>query len=345
MIDNFNTFLLSIDEVNGDSKKSYASYLKGLCSNFLDEYILKEFGYNAGFLTFINSLKQDLRSKIFTICDVYLDYLIKIKDSSIRSAKTLSNYRSGFKRFEEYVFSEDFENVKKKSKVDDTTKQLIVTKFNNLGTITYTKRDLTKTFLFRLKTQDRCYDFIRYPIRLIWKLVTKENLQEKIVRSMRDRLNDMDCYISKDGKAIKYEKVRKLTISNGKSYVNGKELYTELFNDGSCSSIKYDLMQPELSLMSIDHVKPQYEMMKENLQNYPYLQRITNQFNKTVKQYGLKDKTTSAKANTLVYDEINSKWPKQDVSSLVDETTSLIDSMKFALMDKSENSKKNKKLI
>lgn len=343
MIDNFNTFLLSIDEVNGDSRESYASYLKGLCSNFLDEYILKEFGYKAGFLTFINSLKRDLQPKVFSICNAYLDHLIEIKDSSIRSAKTLSNYRSGFKRFEEYVFSEDFENVKKKCKVDDVTKQLIITKFSNLGTITYTKRDLTKTFLFRLKTQDRCYDFIRYPIRLIWKLATKENLQEKIVRSMRDRLNDMDCYISKDGRAIKYEKVRKLTISNGKPYVNGKQLYTELFNGASnVSPKKYQSMQPDLSLMSIDHVKSQYEIMKDNLSKYHYLQRITNDFNQVVKQYGLKDKTTSAKANTLVYDEINNKWSKQDVSSLVDETTSLIDSMKFALMDKNQNSKKNK---
>lgn len=343
MIDNFNAFLLSVDEVSLDSKASYVSYLKGLCNNFLDEYVLKEFGYNDGFLTLVNSLKQDLRPKVFAVCNAYIDCLIKSKDSSKRSAKTISNYRSAFRRFEEYVFSEDFESVKKKSRVDEPTKQLIIAKFDNLGTITYTKRKLIDTFLFRLKTQDRCYDFIRYPIRLIWKLATREGLQERILKSMKDKLNEMNCYVSKDGKILKFYKVRKLSIYNNKSYINDKKLFTEIYSgDSNNSPKKYRPMPIELSSMSIDHIVPQHDIMKGNLSKYVFLKMITDDFNNVVQQNGLKDKTTSAKANNLVYDEINGKWCRNKVVSLVDETVSLINNMDFALMDKKENSKKNK---
>lgn len=342
----FEEYLNSIGELNlgKGTKKSYVTYMRNISRVLLDKYIKENLKIEEtnSFIELFYRVNSDTRVKLLALVEVYIDnYLQKtsqneIKEQTSKTKKTIQNYRSGFRHFTNMGY--DF-NEKAVNSIDKRVKDIINKKYEELDSITYTKKALDKVYIARLKTQDRSYDEIMFPIRAIWKFAKKHGKDKDILKVMQETLDKMVYYTSADGtENIEHKNIKKLTLNLKDKYVglNQREkMFTEVFG----KAVK-ELQKPIMASISIDHAKSLHTLMTGgNEKQYKKLLELSydmRNFNYTCKR------TRAAEAIEFFNHYENSdKYSIEFVKGLVKEVCDLFNKMQFVAMDKAQNSSKN----
>lgn len=331
----YRDYLLSINELGADSKGSYYSYLKNAMEQFLNPYVKNKFAYMGGFESLLLGLSKARQEKLLIVIDDMLSASLKGKKIAGPN-KTLSNYRSGFRKLLELYYSDGLpskETVTGKSPVGKKIDQ----SYKKLSTKLIAKKDLDRIYLSRLKTQDRRYAKLCFPIRLIWSICRQHGKENELKDIMCETLDQMTYYLE-NGKTIIHKNVVSLDFSKPCILVNGKKkLLTPT------SSQTFIEFKGTMRDVSIDHV-----VALENLLNtdaarnaYPKLTELSDRLVAYLKSRGLKG--ISAKSSSAFFHLYGAQYDQAFTGELLKEMGQLFALMDFQAMSRRENSSKNKK--
>ena len=291
--------------ISDDSKKSYISYVTNAIKHF-------EKHYNNEF-DFYDKVQNECNS----ICALLNSYLTEIKLGKINdvSPKTAWNYSSAFSIYQDIL-----------SDICDNKNKTLNNYLANISPIIYTKKDIIKVFLNRLVTQDREYEHIKFPTRIINKICPKGWFRN-LLKSSIERT------IIYDGNGTEYtfSDLDKLIIVNNKiiAQFNNKkiEVYSPTVDYKDYVIFDGSKGLPELSL---DHKNSLYDIIEGNYTAYMYLGELSN----NVKGIGYKSQLLDRSfIDNSFIDNL-----KNDVSNIINKT-------QLVIMSKSLNSSKNKKIV
>ncbi|MBR2281330.1 MAG: hypothetical protein IJ863_01770 [Spirochaetales bacterium] len=261
-------------------------------------------------------------------------------------AKTLSNYRSGFRRFINYLGVEN-SVVKKCEDIGfPKSEKKIEIPFNSDQFFSH--RQMFNTFKSRLKTQDRFYSHIIFPVRLLSKLFNGKGKKEEYNLVLKNTIDSTKILICGEEKDVCFSSVSSLNINIGKEnscQVNvvdkgWKTVCTECYENGGGPKIR--LLQP-LSFMdlSLDHDTAMHNLLEEHCLDYPALKRlsdrIANHFNISGdynQLRGYRDRICSEFYESVGFSE-------NEIDNLYKEFVELSEKISLTIMERSENSRKN----
>ena len=332
-----------LTDLTDGSQKSYRTYLKMLFEDVLDDLAKSlQPERKLCFIDLFLYLPTNTRTKLLVIAKDYLEY---VKKNGLYSCAkhTMSNRYSAFNRFFEVAIAYDERAVTCKEaslkSLLKLTEQTIISKYNSIGLYVYTKSVLDKIYMARLRTQDRYYKSIIFPMRLAMKLTAKRDaLRKKLEKSMLERLSLLEYIISPDGtKSIMHKSIKRLELNIKKDLVTaGANIVYTYCN----KSDTYKTQKPEISSISIDHKVSLNTLLGDNPLSYPGIKRVSDDmisFLRSLSETNL----TASKKSTLFYDSIGKNYTDGVVSDFIDDMCILYSQMNFVAMDKSENSSKN----
>lgn len=326
----YQEFIVEMGKGEGTAK-SYVSYLNGACKN------LPEIEDNA--IDNIADMTQDVQ-EIF--CENLMRAITSAQKNNNTSVsnKTLDNYHSAVNMLIAFINSNN---------APANTKP-VVDKLPLSGEESYySKEDIKKNFLARLKTQDRFYnEFGCFPIRLINKIATangKKKLFDKLIN------NTSFIYSLTDGedsqlRIIHLKDIDGVYIKNNKAYVsiNKKNypIFTEEYTDGKKSGYVVATVNT-FGDLSLDHDTPMFTA----LSGFFYRGATTfEQLSVSALKYVNKKQWSNKKrANNLSKEYLHSqeyKDLKLSEESLLNEVSAFINTLSLTVMQRSFNSSKNK---
>lgn len=316
LIEAYKNYLKDFDGIASNSKKSYVTYVKNAIRHFEKHY------HNE--INFYETVKHEFDNT----CTLVNDYLNKIKNKEIEdvSSKTASNYFSAFALFQD-MLSEKCNN----------TKKTLNSYLKNVDNIPYTKRNLDKVFLQRLRTQDRDFKNIKFPTRILSK-----ELKKWFIDKLKNSLEEMTLY-GKNKKEYKYNDVKKIELNNKKEnvyiYLKNKPHAIVLYTPDS-EYKKYKKFDPKKGLpnITLDHKAALENIIEQCNKSYPRLKDLSDKITveiittpngKKRKKYKLEDKSIF---NNDVF-----------VKGLKDDIELIFEDIHLVAMSRSENSTKGKK--
>lgn len=306
-LNNFDNWLREYTDVNSEgSRKSYKSYVKG-AFGLLNKY----YGKNSVVIkkAKLNDKKgaEDL-ILIERILETMREGNIKVKN---KPKKTIENYLSGYRMFEEFLFCCE-EPIEYKIKFDNKKSINIDNK-----ELKYSKGILRKVFLSRLVTQDRkinknvIKNQLMYPTRLLNKIFNSSvKYKAKYKSFLNDQLDNIIFAVDKSGKneiSLKDISYLYIPMSSLITYIKAKDknkftVYTKKEKNGEIREL---VAKKGLSDISLDHINPIDKALTNNNNKYKYLKKLTDIIIKEKKENNLKKVT---EITTFVYDKYKTEF-------------------------------------
>ena len=203
----------------------------------------------------------------------------------------------------------------------------------------YSKKDLRRIFLSRVKTQDRLsYSYGVFVARLICKIASKHK-----IKPFNYLVENIKFLVGPDkNKFIRLKNVDKLTIAtDGHAYIESKgksyPVYTEVVKGGK--SIGYEVANvTTMRDLSLDHDTPLYYALRSAFPDMPEYKKLSD----SVKDY--KDNGKKQNATNLSRDYYKNEYNNICISekTLLEEICAFIDATQITIMLTSYNSSKNK---
>ncbi|APG65132.1 hypothetical protein LPB136_07110 [Tenacibaculum todarodis] len=345
----YKNWLIENTQITEGSAISYLSYVSGV--NKLISFSKEKKEEQLNLFTTLNT---EFEKKNYKAINEILSFVIdelSIKNVEVifgRPKKTLQNYKSALYRYLEFLIEylpdseDDIESGVKTSEEQVENMQIFTTKGKVLSSgivdRVYLKKDLVKTFLSRIKTQDRTYENIFFPIRFITRIFRLKKEHKAFNKWLNDLLCSINIFV-KDSE-ISFKDVTKLCIINNEVYItyNGvsKLAYTKLSDNKTIEP--FDV--PALRKIAIDHDRSLFNVMNDNLKNLPTILLITNELKENI--HG---KITYQKLSKLSHSNKLDEFIKKNIKtdSLLKELKLIASETKLQLMDNSQNVSKGKK--
>ncbi len=309
----FIDWLINNDYISADSAASYDSYVRNAC--LLVNTDIGKLNTLDHVEDLINYLSQP--------------NLILIKD---KSPKTITNYKSGLRMYAEFLNDTSIAIVAVSENVKD---KMAATALLNIGNTMYDKKELYKTFILRLTTQDRFYEQIYFPISVIKQLLYKNGERNFYDAFVKQLLDAAQFHSSKGIFSLK--EVKELAIENGKVTVtvNGeKHIVLTPTPTGELEPFNV----ANLKSVSLDHLNSQFTIMHDLKTSLPMFNQLT-----TV----LKQANPITNRNDLsAYKKIHGTDALKnavDLQELKKELLLIATKTQLQLMDRSMNTSKGKK--
>ncbi len=331
----FKDWIISTAELSENSVISYVSYLSSINKLILD--LSKEHDLFYYLDIHVNNGNIDKIEKIYNDVIHYLS--IKGIDNKLNlTEKTLKNYKSGLNNY--YNFLIDY--IDEIEIIDNSP--ITEEKFNIINEEDRkSEYKLTKeysAFISRLRTQDRFYDNIFYPIRFISRIF-RQHKQTKKLKKWFDNAIGAITILTKE-KEILFNDVSEFKIKDGQLFAicKGNEYlaYTRLA-DETTPPIPFKIN--DLNDISLDHYNSMFNIMNDNIERLPIIVEITNELKKYIK-----GNTTYTKlrdiSHSKKHEELNNFISTIDTNKLLDELNIISSKTKLELMDRTENTKKGK---
>ncbi|HEL9630567.1 TPA: hypothetical protein U0K61_001732 [Streptococcus suis] len=346
--------------LSDNSIPQYITYVKNALSLLHTSELFPESEsyYHSFVLTPKNRSAEYIKNQLdLSLLILYSNEIQKVpfKNQDFISSKDLSNARSGFQKFIDFIY--EFKNEDgcqyrfEKKLINNDKLDLIREKLGEENqTLTLSKNLLTSRFRNRLVTQDRAYSNFILNVRLLNQLFSGE---EKYKSILNTAIGEVQFIISKSGDTVTLNEISQLQIikdklvlfSNGRRY----SLYTEKFKGKTGDKTYVKMVKPSLSEMSLDHDIPLENILNTEQSRYefPTLFELSEQ----IKEYiARKDSTLpvsgikGGEISKELYENLSKYWSdKEFTNKLLDDYSKLFkDYITLTVMDKRENSRKNK---
>lgn len=221
------------------------------------------------------------------------------------------------------------------SKIEKAKKNTVTMSFGfDTANKIYSTDDIYSNFTFRIITQDRYYDEIFYPISFIKRYFYYTGGKAYFDNWVKELLDNVNVHHT-DG-SIKLQHISNLEIINNKVSASFNNISLSLFTKESDNISLSPLIVSDLSKIALDHEKPLYNIMNENIEQFITFKEITNELKKHIHGKTNIKKLKKAYNITLFsnyINEINLEGLKADLK-LVSSLT------KLQLMESSRNSSK-----
>ena len=210
------------------------------------------------------------------------------------------------------------------------------------GTSEYSRRDLVRIFLARLKTQDRLsYSYGVFAARILSRIATRQK-----VALFTQLIENVKFLTAADGKGtLRLKEIDMLCIAtDGRVYVQKKgktfPLYTEVIKCDK--SLGYEQMVVSgMRDLSLDHDTPLYEALKTALVHMPEYKQLSDAFKSYLCEH---PKLTAAQASKEFmkseYSALRLSEPK-----ILDELKPFLDTTEITVMLSSYNTSKSKRIV
>ena len=204
----------------------------------------------------------------------------------------------------------------------------------------YSKKELEKNFLSRLKTQDRYYSEILYPIRFLFRVYRERGQRNRITEIFTKTRNNIKIHLKEN--SINFSEIKELTINNEHVFVTIKNgnidhehmVYTKT-SEGS--SLK-PMVVNSLKNISIEHEPSLHKTLTSNVKTLSVINSISLELRKHITG----NMTYKKLCNVSTLKELTDYIISIDIESLHKELEFIIQSSKLELMDRIENTKKGK---
>ena len=343
----FKNWLTETSKTSEESAKSYLSYVSGA-----DKLIsVSKKGGNEKFSLF-TILQQELKNQnVEAIEEVILFVISELSRENAeeifgKPKKTLQNYKSGLYAYLEFfteypIFTEhdkECEDTTEESQIEDlliftdTGKSLL----ESSSDAVFSKIDLERNFSLRIKTQDRFYENIFFPIRFITRVFSIKKERNAFKNWLNNLLNSITIFLEEN--KITFSEITLLTISDNKVYITHKGIkklaYTKLSDNKTL--IPFDVS--ELKKIAIDHDRSLFDVMNDNLNDLPTIFQITNELKKHIRgnvTYKKLSKVSHSNSLDQFIQGINTQ-------NLLNELELISSKTNLQLMDSSQNTSKGK---
>ena len=350
----FSEWLGNKSDVNGESVGSYISYIRGAFG------ILKEkFGEN-----FISIEKKKLSKDKKNDLMLVEGIMTKVSESE-KNKKTLQNYLSGYRMFEEFLLDE---SKSKKYRI-----HICYDKVKTLG-LAYEKSALSKEFFRRLTTQDRKIgnkkidkNTLMYPVRLIDQIFNNNKAFKADYKSfLFNEIFNIDFIIDEDDNRKKFKDISYLYFTYIPNGENKGKYETSIRIKKNREYIVYSKSNEEdkphkliakalikknedgtyknsgpLHDVTIDHNIPIDEELKNNKNKYKCLAKLTDMI------VGVKkDKIKPSSIPGIVFNKHKDEFGNQFCKNLLKEMKEISKNVNgFKILSQSDNSSKKNKLV
>lgn len=327
--DMYQEFIVEMGRSEGTAK-SYVSYLNGACKNIseIENNIMEN----------IADMTQDCQEML---CENLMKAitLAQKNNNTPVSKNTLNNYHSAVNMLIAFINSNNAPSGKNTS-----SNTLVLLSEESY----YSKEDIKKNFLARLKTQDRFYDFGCFPIRLINKIATangKKNLFDKLINATSFIYGTSDC---KDAqlKIIQLKNIDGIYIKENKAYLsidnNKYPIFTQAYTNGNKTGYVVATVNT-FGDLSLDHDTPMFTALPAFLyrgaSTFQQLSVSALAYTKA-KQWNNKERANNLAKEYLQSQEYKGLKLSEDL--LLNEISTFINTLSLTVMQKSFNSSKNK---
>jgi hypothetical protein len=304
----FKEWLISIAKLPLPTVNSYLSYVAGVDKKF--EINHERFDSLTNLFEILKVLVDDeddfgMDNTIISIInELHKKDIDKILETPIN---TIRNWRSGLFQYREFLYyfietnikptvdeNEIFEDYSFEDTEDDevTTINLI----DDENDYNYSKTDLYKIFNLRIITQDRFYNHIYYPISFIKRFLYLNGEKQFLDNWVQNLLDNIDVHL--ENEKIKLKEVVELSITNKRVFVkhnkSTKIVLTRLSDNQTLAYFEVDLLKK----IAIDHEKPLFNIMTENINMLDTINKITIELKKHIK--GTPNPSKLKKANNAL---------------------------------------------
>ena len=197
---------------------------------------------------------EEIRSLIESLSECIIEYELKNPNHNL-AKKTLINYRSGLRAFFTFLETEClyFDCKLNKKSLRKHIKDLG-------GSFCYIQKQIIEVFFSRLITQDRVYENMIYPARVLNQIFNNSEKKSCYKALLRDKIMETKFLISDNSESsVSLENISKVTIkpieNNVYIYHKGKsyELFTEKPSKGNNT---YEKLNAQcFGDLSLDHDK------------------------------------------------------------------------------------------
>ncbi|MGL4908543.1 MAG: hypothetical protein ACRC3G_04350 [Bacteroidales bacterium] len=342
----FNKWLIDIAGISEESAKSYLSYVAGANKTV----ILTDGGKDKTLFEIIQTEYDKQKfNNIEEAILLVVEELSRKNAASIfdRPESTLHKYRSGLYRYLEFLLEQsisiDQNQTEESEEVDSAEEPTIsirTTLTEDAEGKEFSKDELVKNFSLRIKTQDRCYQEIFFPIRFINRVFSKKN-ERKEFNSWLKNLLDSIVIFTEGGNKLKFKEIDALMIVNENVYITtggtqkGEHLaYTKLSDNKTLEPFKVKMLRQ----VSIDHEISLSDIMRANQSRLSIISEITS----TLKKHIRGSVTYSKLSKASHSDKLNDFIQTVNTQNLLEELKIISDATCLQLMDSSQNTKKGK---
>ena len=355
-------------DIADDSRRSYCSYVKSLFANVL-EHKKRE-------LATIFPIQSEDICSVFNWCvsperseeelSAFSLYVEELLGKEIRNAKkgvctfgvcwkTLTNFRSGFRSFMEFLgiereYDRSYNRQSEEEEKTDKPRQSSI--ISQLGfhpdTLVFTHKQMYRTFKSRLKTQDRFFENIIYPIRLLSKVFNDFGKDAEYNDLLESIIEQIKFKVSTESIIVDFNNIKSLRIDftdeeSSCSVNSGKDkklVYTEYFENGQCTGVR-PITPTSFRDISLDHDTPMHSLLEDNLQKYPALKELSDDigcFYHSVDNYNDLRQYRNDICRNYYEQHI---FTQEEVENLFIDFKNLHKEISLTIMDCKENSRKN----
>ncbi len=335
----FKIWLIEEYGISEDSSKSYLTYLRGL------NKIIK-ISQNKNKSSFFLLLEQCISlkdvSKMEHAFFLVIEELSKENADILlkRAKKTLQNYKSALfsylEFFKENLESNDNLDIKNENKIEILNEdEVIISQI--MTKITYSKKDLISIFKNRVKTWDRVYENIFFPIQFVSRIY-REQKDTKEYNKWIEKLIDSIIIYTKDSKII-FKEIIGLSIIDNRMYIELKDSTKLAYTKMSDNHTLEPFIISKIKNATIDHSVSLFDIMNDNIDSFPIITAITKQLKKHIEGGVTRDKLVKVSKLNKLSSFINTI----NLKLLLDELMIISSKTDLQLMKDSNNTSKGRK--
>ncbi len=351
VVQRFHQWLIDEADLTKNSADQYKVYIKKLCAE-----VNKKFGTG-----WFESLPMDPQK--WESISAFIEKRVRTAKGN-RDRKSWNDWRSAFHRFEEFLEITDVWDIQ--SKEDDLKKEPTQTRAISIPSCvieksvkndandeneeiiaTYNHEELVHRFRSRLTTQNRYYPKFEllFPTRLLTKIFkrSRPNLWEQWLKKGIENIG----ILTGNGDKVRFSKVAEFEILR-----NGTVIVTK--NDGGTfkmmtrtaeGSIREERTKLGLHDVSIDHIKPLENVLREKQESLVGLKNLTVLFQKFNHENSGKFKERAKRTWVNIFfknyrDVLDTKSMRDD---FVKHDLQILNELEYELMDRKENTRKGKR--
>lgn len=346
--DEFKKWLIETEKTSEASAKSYLSYVSGADKLISISNKKNSEKFNLFAMLQAEFKKQDAKTIEETIFFV-IDELSRKNAEEVfgRPKKTLQNYKSGLYSYLEFLLEQSYPIDNSRGDEIETIESQIgdLHIFTDTGKSSseknvvkvHSKNDLIKNFSLRIKTQDRFYEDIFFPIRFITRVFSMNNERTIFKNWLNHLLNSIAIFLEVN--STTFAEITSLTISNDRVYIADrgieKIVYTKLSDNKTL--VPFDIKT--LNKIAIDHDRSLFDVMNANLSHLPTILQITSELKKHIQGKVTYQKLSKASHS----DKLDGFIKTVNTQNLLRELELIASQTNLQLMDSSQNTSKGKK--
>lgn len=317
-LEEFKNYVLTDANLSEGTARSYVSSIRS---------ILKKEGVDLK--EFLNS-SNDKETTI--INDIVSNYAKKISECSDKKIRhRLTDLNSALICFLNFLSSKATNSVVNVSTIK--TEQF------------FSREELIKIFLARIKTQDRFYGDYCLPFRIFSRIFPKDG---DFLNALKSLLKRVKFIISDKGKTITLFEIDGLIIkTNGTVFVkcgnNQYQVYTQSFTNGISNGLT-EMVVNSIADVSLDHDVPLFEKKDRMKELFPEITKLSDDVLKFIKK--LKYSHPASMAGQIAKDYFENQYSSLiiDKKELLKELIEFFNITSITAMDKKSNSSKNKNI-